>query len=221
MSYIFLAIFNSAVLNAIKLSVDLDKPPVEILEILIRVLHDASLVNFIQELNESMDFTEDLIPHLKMSQDLDNIYLFRALNTVFGKNLQDWTKSNPQNPQYQITLKSEIIRKIRKDTAVYIDIKVPQKLVIQYDPKDQILSFEGGFNPTSKIARGGIYLGELLKIRALSGDEIKATKGEKNLESTISAGFGAHWALKLLGASTSSFLTSIDTLWWYFRILQD
>jgi len=68
---------------------------------------------------------------------------------------------------------------------------------------------------------GEFFLGELVKLRALNRDEIKATNGVKNLESTIIPGFGITWALKLLGASGSSFHTSLDTLWWYFRILTD
>jgi len=85
---------------------------------------------------------------------------------------------------------------------------------------NRTLTFEKDV-PTSKLARGGIYLGSLKQIRALTPEEIKQTDGEKQLESTISAGFGVGWALKLLGAHTSTFLVAQNTVWWYFRTLRE
>jgi len=235
MRFIFLAISNSAVINAMKQTIDPKKTKEEKLQILIRVLHDSRIISLIQNMDESPSFTTALFPYLKMSQDIPNHILFRALNTVFDLHLLEWIKeesnnyhySNPPQSskpydQFTALLESEIIRKIRKDTALYIDIKLPQKIIVQFHPEEQSLIFpQSGCSPSSKMTRGGIYLGELMKLRALNPGEVKGNQGMKNLESTIIPGFGVNWALKLLGASPSSFLTSLETLWWYFRILTD
>jgi hypothetical protein len=220
MHFIFLAVSNTAILNAMKQSIDPKIHRDEKLQILIRLLHDSRIITQIQDMDESPEFITTLIPQIKMSTAINNLPLFRALNTVFDIHLLEWAKG-PELDQYIISLQSEIIRKIRKDTALYIDIKLPQKMIIQYSPSDQSLIFQSGLNPSSKMTRGGIFLGELVKLRALNRDEIKANHGVKNLESTIIPGYGISWALRLLGASNSSFLTSLDTLWWYFRILTD
>jgi len=93
-------------------------------------------------------------------------------------------------------------------------------LTLKYDSVARTLTFEDDV-PTSKLARGGIYLGSLKKIRALTPEEIKQTDGQKQFESTITAGFGVGWALKLLGANTATFLVGHDTMWWYFRTLRE
>jgi len=222
MHFIFLAISNSSILTAMKHSIDPNKTSENKLQILIRVLHDARIITQIKEMDESEEFILQLIPQLKMSQSIDSLPLFRSLNTVFSTHLSDWLPSpEPSELQYTVLLSSDVNRKIRKDTAVFIDIKLPQKIIITYIPSEDILIFEKGHTPSSRMAKGGFWLGELVKIRALSNEEIKAIDGVKNLEATISAGYGVYWALKLLGANTTNFLTSLDTLWWYFRVLED
>jgi len=145
------------------------------LQILIRVLHDSRIIACVQDMEESTDLTTLIIPHFKMSVDIDNLNLYRALNAVFDIHIIDWSKSDHQ--QFTILLKSEITRKIRKDTALFIDIKLPKKMVLTYIREEQTLVFDKGLNPSSKMARGGLFLGELIEIRALSADEIKSTNG--------------------------------------------
>jgi hypothetical protein len=155
MHFIFLAVSNTAILNAMKQSIDPNIFRDEKLQILIRVLHDSRVITSIENNDESPEFITTLIPHLKMSKDISNLYLFRALNAVFDTHLIEWIKE-PDN-HYTILLNSEITRKIRKDTALYIDIKLPQKLIIQYLPNEQNLVFLSGSNPSSRMSRGGIF----------------------------------------------------------------
>jgi len=93
-------------------------------------------------------------------------------------------------------------------------------MTLTYDGPSCTLTFEGEV-PTSKLARGGIYLGGLKKLRALSEEEIRGTDGEKQVESTISAGFGVGWALKILGVGGTTFLLGHATVWWYFRSIME
>jgi len=217
MYLIFLSISNPVVIHAIKTSINLQAEPNQILTILIRLLHDSYIAKRMESLDESEQFKELLVPHLQMSQDINNNYLCQALVTVFDLKLEKWEK----NSEFiVITLQEEIIHKIRKDTSLYIDIRLPKILMIKYDTETCTLTFEGDV-PTSKLARGGLYLGSLRKIRALTPEEIKQTDGEKQLESTISAGFGVGWALKMLGAIGGTFLLAESTIWWYFRAIKE
>jgi len=204
--------------EAIKMAINLSRDPKDILQILIRVLYDSYLIKKIEQLDETEEFKNQLIPHLQMSQDINNNPLYQALVPVLDLKIEKWEKIS--DDVFYLTLSEEIIHKIRKDTTVYIDVRLPKTLTLTYDNVTRTLTFENDV-PTSKLARGGIYLGSLKQIRALTPEEIKQTDGEKQLESTISAGFGVGWALKLLGANTTTFLVAQNTVWWYFRTLRE
>jgi len=63
-----------------------------------------------------------------MSQDINNNNLYQALVPVLDLKIEKWEK---KYDVFYLTLSEEINHKIRKDTAVYIDVRLPKNVNIK------------------------------------------------------------------------------------------
>jgi len=215
---LFMAIMNPIILCSLrKVLKTPEKDPIQTLKIMTRVLYDEELLLLVLQSNESNHFKALLLPHLRMSRDIGDDKLYEGIIPALDTKLVSWKKISSDT--YKLTLKEEIVHKIHSDVSLSIDITISDTISIQHDPETLTITFIED-SITCKLAHGGISLGSLQKIRSLTEEERVATNNVKALESTVTASWGVHWALRLLGAPSTTFYVAHSTLWWYFRTIK-